>query len=161
LDDGRRVALKAFAPRWTEAFLQAVVAVQAHLCARGVPCPRPLAGPSPLPNGALVCAEDLLDDPGSPPHPYRHAQMAAAAAGPPRLVPVAAELPRAVVAPLALHPLATPVDGLYPEPHSPLFDFEATRSGAEWIDDLARVAVDARDSDRSEPVAAHTDWSAR
>ena len=65
------------------------------------------------------------------------------------------------VAPLAMHPMATPVDHLYPEPHSPLFDFEATRRGAEWIDDLASTALMARDSDETAPVVAHTDWSAR
>ncbi|HTN79731.1 MAG TPA: phosphotransferase, partial [Acidimicrobiales bacterium] len=58
LDDGRPVALKAFPPRWTEPFLGAVVAVQRHLADRGLPCPRPLAGPLPLPlSGAEVCAE--------------------------------------------------------------------------------------------------------
>ena len=109
----------------------------------------------------MVCAEEVVDDPGRPPHPFGEAELAASAAGLARLVTVAAELPRSAVAPLAMHPMATPVDGLYPEPHSPLFDFEATAAGAEWIDDLARVALVARDSDRTEPVVAHTDWSAR
>ena len=47
------------------------------------------------------------------------------------------------------------------EPHSPLFDFEASAGGAEWIDDVARLALDARDSDATPRVVAHTDWSAR
>jgi hypothetical protein len=162
LDDGRRVALKAFAPRWTEAFLRAVVAVQRHLRARGLPCPGPLAGPLPLASsGAQVCAEEVLDDPGWPGRPAGDAELMESAGGLARLVAVASELERDTVAPLAGHPLATPVDGLYPEPHSPLFDFEATRAGAEWIDELAAVAVRLRDSDASEPVVAHTDWSAR
>jgi len=76
-------------------------------------------------------------------------------------VTVAQELPHDIGAPLAFHPLATPVDGVYPEPHSPLFDFEATRGGAEWIDEIARAAIAARDSDAAAPVVAHTDWSAR
>jgi hypothetical protein len=161
LDDGRRVVLKSFPPRWTAPFLRSVVTVQRHLCDRGLPCARPLAGPAPLAAAAMVCAEEVVDDPGQPPHPFGEAELAASAAGLARLVTVAAELPRSAVAPLAMHPLATPVDGLYPEPHSPLFDFEATAAGAEWIDELARVAIVARDSDRTEPVVAHTDWSAR
>ena len=162
LDDGRRVALKAFPPRWTAPFLRSVVTVQRHLSERGLPCAWPLAGPVPLdPGRAMVCAQEVVDDPGRPPHPFGEAELAASAAGLARLVTIAAELPRSAVAPLAMHPMATPVDGLYPEPHSPLFDFEATAAGADWIDDLARVALVARDSDRTEPVVAHTDWSAR
>ena len=162
LDDGRRVALKAFPPRWKAPFLSAVVAVQRHLAARGLPCPCPLAGPAPLDeSGALVCAEGTLDDPGWPARPWGTAELVASAQGLARLVAVAAELGPDVVAPLGGHPLATPVGGLYPEPHSPLFDFEATHQGAEWIDELARVAMAARDSDQTRPVVTHTDWSAR
>jgi len=162
LDDGRRVALKTFPPRWKAPFLHAVVAVQRHLAERGLPCPSPLAGPAPLDeSGALVCAEGTLDDPGWRARPLGEAELVASACGLARLVTVAAELSPDVVAPLAGHPLATPVDGLYPEPHSPLFDFEATRQGAVWIDELARAAMEARDSDQALPVVAHTDWSAR
>ncbi|HTN78039.1 MAG TPA: hypothetical protein VMK16_00080, partial [Acidimicrobiales bacterium] len=93
--------------------------------------------------------------------PLGQAELVASAAGLARLVTVAAELAREVVAPLAGHPLATPVDGLYPEPHSPLFDFAATRAGAEWIDELATGALRVRDSDPTPRVTAHTDWSAR
>ena len=106
LDDGRRVALKAFPPRWTAPFLRGVVTVQRHLSERGLPCARPLAGPVPLdPGGAMVCAEEVVDDPGQPPHPFGEAELAASAAGLARLVTVAAELPRSAVAPLAMHPL--------------------------------------------------------
>ena len=59
------------------------------------------------------------------------------------------------------HPLDTPAEDLYGEPHSPLFDFAGTAQGAEWIDDLARRAVEVRRADDSPPVVAHTDWSAR
>jgi hypothetical protein len=162
LEDGRRVALKSFPPRWTASFLHAVVAVQAHLAERGLPCARPLARPAPLsPRDVMVCAEAVLDDPGWPPHPLGEAELVASAAGLAQLVAVAAEVARSIVGPLARHPLATPVDGLYPEPHSPLFDFDATSDGAGWIDELALIAIAARDRDRTEPVVAHTDWSAR
>jgi hypothetical protein len=66
-----------------------------------------------------------------------------------------------VVPGLAEHPLSAPHDELYPQPHSPLFDFELAASGARWIDDFARRATELRRSDMSEPVVAHTDWSAR
>ena len=162
LDDGRRVTLKAFPPRWTQEFLSAVVRVQTHLSRRGLPCPMPLFGPAVLDgSGAMACAERVLDDPGQPPHPLGEAELVASAAGLARLVAVAAELSDTDVAALAAHPMRTPAGGLYPEPHSPLFDFEATAAGAEWIDDLARAALVARDADETPPVVAHTDWSAR
>ena len=46
---------------------------------------------------------------------------------------------------------------LYPQPHSKLFDFEATAGGAEWIDDFARRAR-AADSFEAQPVQGHGDW---
>jgi hypothetical protein len=57
------------------------------------------------------------------------------------------------------HPLHRLVDGLYPVPHSPRFDFAATTAGAEWIDDRMR---DARGRLGAMPdgveVVAHGDW---
>jgi aminoglycoside phosphotransferase (APT) family kinase protein len=52
-----------------------------------------------------------------------------------------------------------PADGLWPTPHSRLFDFEATREGAEDID---RLATDARFRMRPQGrvVLGHGDWRA-
>jgi hypothetical protein len=50
---------------------------------------------------------------------------------------------------------------LYPTPHSPIFDFDATREGAAWIDEIAREARAERDSGDLPLVIAHMDWSAR
>jgi hypothetical protein len=122
----------------------------------------PVFGPAPLEGaGAMVCAEQVLDDPGRPPHRLGEAELVASAEGLAALVRVAAELPGDEVVGLAAHPMRTPEGELYPEPHSPLFDFDATAAGAEWIDDLARVALVARDGDETPLVVAHTDWSAR
>jgi Phosphotransferase enzyme family len=47
----------------------------------------------------------------------------------------------------------------YPPPHSPIFDFEATSPGADWIDDAAWTALETLDgclTDRSSLV--HNDW---
>ena len=53
------------------------------------------------------------------------------------------------------------LNGLYPRPHSPLFDFDATTIGAEWIDDLARRARDVMSLADSAPTIVHTDWRPR
>jgi hypothetical protein len=51
-----------------------------------------------------------------------------------------------------------PGDALWPKPHNALFDFEATREGAEWIDEIARAAKPLRDAPGRE-VVGHADWS--
>jgi Ser/Thr protein kinase RdoA (MazF antagonist) len=62
---------------------------------------------------------------------------------------------------LAPHPLGVPTGQQFPEPHSPIFDFEGTAAGAEWIDELARRAAAVTAADLSPDVIAHTDWAAR
>ena len=48
LEDGRRAAIKAFQPRWSLDFVDAVVTVQRHLAEHGFPCAMPVAGPAPV-----------------------------------------------------------------------------------------------------------------
>ena len=50
---------------------------------------------------------------------------------------------------------------VWPRPHNVLFDFEATAQGAEWIDDIARMALAAMRSATSRIVVGHLDWSAK
>ncbi len=160
LASGRPVVLKAYQERWGAPFLRAVQQVQRRLSHRAYPCPAPLGGPAPLRagSGSLVTAEGFVEDPGIRP-----------LAGPVDRRAAAAALARQIVlsewadaADLAGHPLAAPgASSPYPEPHSPRFDFEATGSGAEWIDDLARRAQVRRDRPTSPAVVAHCDWSAR
>jgi hypothetical protein len=122
----------------------------------------PLFGPARLDRrGALVSADDVLDDPGQPVDGLGERELVVSAQGLARLVSVAAELPRAHVEALGAHPMRTLPGAWYPVPHSPLFDFDATAPGAGWIDGLARVALAARDRDETPRVVAHTDWSAR
>ncbi|MEY2422501.1 MAG: hypothetical protein QOI95_2568 [Acidimicrobiaceae bacterium] len=155
LADGREVVLKAFQPRWTEAFLAAVQRVQSHLHLNGFPCPAPI-GASLRVAGAVVLAEHVLVDPGLT-TPTKEA-MQPSAGGLARVVELCKNQREPA---LALHPLRPPDDHVFPEPHSPLFDFAATRAGAEWIDEIAAQAAVVRDEDNSEPVIAHTDWALR
>ena len=158
LADGNRVVLKVYQSRWSERFLSAVRVVQGRLAAEAS-IAEPLLGPLPLSArlNALVTAERLLPDPG-----LRalsgDGERAASAGG------LAEQISRCVdlkVHALEDHPLRTPASGLYPEPHSPIFDFTATSPGAEWIDRLARRAAQLRGMDLTAEVAAHMDWSAR
>lgn len=154
LADGSRAVLKAHQPQSTLRFLADVQATQRSAVTSGLPGPVPIGSPTKVGRTAFT-GESFFPDPGQSPAP--------------ELLPISArELARFVTccepvhAPaLAEHPMRRTPVGLYPVPHSPLFDFAATGSGAEWIDDIATRARTVRDEARSPSVIAHTDWSLR
>jgi hypothetical protein len=49
----------------------------------------------------------------------------------------------------------------WPRPHHPMFDFAATRRGAEWIDEVAWRARAVLESGAGHPVMGHSDWSVK
>jgi hypothetical protein len=55
--------------------------------------------------------------------------------------------------------LRLPPGVLWPTPHSNIFDFETTRVGAEWIDEIALRSKDIVDMGIGELVIGHMDWS--
>ncbi len=160
LADDRDAVIKVFQTTWTETFLRTIQNVQGHLASHGFPAPRPLLAPRPLGSGRanLTLTEAWLPDPGMvvPSHP---GARRASAAGLARQIALCRGL--LGVAGLLEHPLSQPVEGLYPAPHSLLFDFEATAASAEWIDDFARRAKTQRHANQELQIAAHSDWSAR
>jgi hypothetical protein len=111
-----------------------------------------------LPIGpALALVEELLPDPGC--GSLERAMLPVSAAGLARQIRLCERLDDRG---LRSHPLESAASSsLFPEPHSPVFDFAATASGAEWIDAVAVRAKAARDTGRDAAVIAHTDWSAR
>jgi len=159
LANGERIVLKAYQARWPKAFLDAVATVQRHLASLGFCCATPRLAAQPLPGRPnLIVTESWLDDPGMVPAHGRAAQRISAT-GLARQIELCREL--GDVAGLGAHPQQELVDGLYPEPHSPLFDFRATSDGAEWIDQMARRAAVRRSADDGPKVIAHSDWCAR
>ena len=161
LDTGEDVVLKAYQERWRAPFLGAVQAVQAHAADGGLPCARPRLAPTQLPGRRnLAVVESWWPDPGM--RATRSVgSRRVSAEGLARQIRICSSLPDGVRAALADHPLRAVAGRLYPEPHSPLFDFESTKDGAAWIDDVARQAASLREGDSTPPVVAHTDWSAR
>lgn len=160
LEDGADVVIKAYQKRWSESFLAAVQNGEERAADGGIPCPRPLAAPTPIRAGRpnLAVVESWLPDPGMRPGGSAAAR-GVSARGLARQVALCVGLrgPDRLLS----HPLSSRDSQLYPEPHSPLFDFESTAAGAAWIDELARRAASLRAQDESAPVVAHTDWSAR
>ncbi len=155
LEDGRRIVVKAYQARWGSRFLSAVGRVQERLNEARFPCPCPIIGPG-LAGPALATAEELLPDPGM--RTFGASEMAPSARGLARQV----SLCRGISEPdLGYHPLGTSTGGLYPKPHSPIFDFSLRTDEAKWIDQLATAAKAARAADDTPPTVVHTDWSAR
>ena len=155
LTDGRRVLVKAHPLERSSAFLQAAHRVQAHVSAQGFPAPRPLAEPGPLPPG-LATAEEWVDD-GAPADAHRPEIRRALAAALARLI----ELGEPFRGEAALAEGFSILRGarLPPAPHSPIFDFDATSAGAEWIDALAAEARARLLTSPGRLVVGHGDWS--
>ena len=153
LEDGRSVVVRAYQRSASSSFIEGVVRAQDRLASAGFPCARPLSGPVVV-DGILGRVESLLPDPG--PRRFEPGEMNESARGLARVVSLAATVDPAG---LDRHPMALPDTQLYPSPHSPLFDFDATASGAEWIDEIASAARRAMTD--VTPVIAHGDWSAR
>jgi hypothetical protein len=157
LADGRRVVVKAHRPEVPAAYLAGSTHVQAELASRGFPAPLPLAGPLPLGRG-LATIEELVDEGErrDAHDPRIRDELARTLA---RLVTAARDLvgTPGLRAGLLSQPGSTP---LWPVPHSRIFDFDATRDGVEWIDDLA-VRARAQLGAPGEPVVGHVDWSVK
>jgi hypothetical protein len=152
LRDGSRVALKVQAQPEQGERLEAVQRVQAHLVERGFPSPRPLGV-----RDGRATLEEWRDD-----GVYLDAHEPAV-----RKV-VAEHLAELFRLTKELQPLAgmvqyvePPDPPLWPRPHNVLFDFEATASGAEWIDEIARAAKAVRNKQVGQLVIGHGDWTVK
>jgi len=156
LADGSKVVVKAYPTSRTDAALRSMQAVQRAGRDGGVPLPEPCADPRPL--GASLATADLALLDGRHPNLRRSPDRGAAARGFVDLLHRLRHVPADVAA--ARPPSERSVPTLYPAPHSPRFDFDATRRGAEWIDDLARDAKARISTLDVPPVLAHMDWRA-
>lgn len=156
LADGRRIVVKVHARRVAERFLRGVQRVQEELARGGFPAPAPVAAPVAVGTG-LATAETLLDrgERADPRNPEVRRAMAAGLAG---LVARCRSLP--VQDDLRLNAMRVDPGRLWPVPHDPRFDFEATAAGAEWIDGRAAEARRVLAAAGGKPVIGHADWRA-
>lgn len=158
LADGREVVVKAHQPREPPAYLEAVHTVCCHLAESGFPCPRPLLGPRPLGLGYGTVEELRTDGEWADAHdPAVRRRMV-------ELLANLIDLGRHHVGVPGLRPgLLSRVEpgSIWPRPHSAIFDFEATATGAEWIDELAVRARSTLRKQAGERVVGHVDWSVK
>ena len=155
LANGRRVVVKVHPPATSSRYLRAMQSAQRQLVSDRFPCPAPLAGPAPIGCGVAV-VESLLDHGEWADAHDRAVRRAMADA----LATLVRRLRSFVgLDSLRRGPMTVREGRLWPRPHSPRFDFEATSAGAEWIDAAAararRVLETAPSGDW---VVGHTDW---
>jgi len=146
--DGRRVAIKVNKLFRDPAYFAEVQRLQEALVAAGFPAPQPVRREGTVTVDAWLDVGSLRDA-------HEPAVRTAMATTLARFVALATAT--------RLRPrreFLRPAGALWPKPHNVLFDFEATASGAEWIDELGRAALAGRDSAGAE-VVGHTDWSAK
>lgn len=162
LEDDRRIVIKARPPAATnpdmildKAAITSIYRVTSWLFSHGYPCPEPMLGPHPLGRGNATV--EMYAEPGSPTDGFDPVTRKSLAAGLAQLLNILRSLP----ADIDVARLSPAFRGkvLFPQPHSKLFDFERTASGAEWIDEYARRAR-LLDTYTVPPILGHTDWRA-
>lgn len=159
LVDDRRVVLKVHQPSCSLDFLLAVVRVQHFLIDHGYPCPKPFLDPRPLAYG-IATTEEFVDDGvyHQAYDPTIRRTMAEMLAWLIQLTRTPGAIPGVQLAPFDKR---LPAGVIWPTPHSKLFDFEATATGAEWIDEIARQAQEIRLRGAGQLVLGHTDWGVK
>ena len=154
--DGRRVVVKVHQDSRSLDFLQAVVRIQCYLFSHGYPCTKPLLDPRPLAHG-IATTEELVDEGEylQAFDPWVRRSMALMLARLIQLTRKPEAIPGVQTASLDFR---LPAGVIWPTPHSKLFDFEATSTGAEWIDEIARQAQEIKLQGAGQLVLGHTDW---
>ncbi|HEY0011747.1 MAG TPA: phosphotransferase [Allosphingosinicella sp.] len=152
---GARMVIKAHQPSRTLASLRTVADVQRALALGGFVCPSPIGEPVRVGDRGFATFEAYFPDPGQ--YTITQDMLPVSAAG---LADLALRLKRLAPPGDSLGAPQPSAGSLYPPPHSPLFDFEGTSAGAEWIDLVAAQARRVIDRDGNAPVVLHGDWSA-
>jgi hypothetical protein len=158
LENGRDLFIKVRPPAETNPYLpydrqslETIVSVMTWLASQSYPCPTPTLGPVPLGKG-LATVEEFLER-GEYGNGFDAECRNQIASGFAELIERLRTFPGDVSCLKHFRRGA----GLYPQPHSKIFDFEKTAGGAEWIDDFARRARQA-ELHEGPLMLGHADW---
>lgn len=156
-NSGRRCLLKVFLPGSDVDELQRQARFQAWLSAHSFPCPLMLHEPA-VHESHIYVIEGYLDL-GDRADGHRSLDRKLLASELARLIDLGKHYPHQNELPL--HALQGLSYGPWPQPHNVLFDFEATRQGAEWIDAIGSRYKPILDSCNEALVIGHMDWGAK
>ena len=154
--DGRRIVIKAHQPDWECRRLEEIARLQSTVARETGLAPDVLCMPTPLGSG-LATVEEYVDR-GSIRNGHDPAVRRALAHSLHLIVERLAASAATSALPSSLL-TSTPANGLWPRPHSKLFDFDATHAGAGYIDEVA-AAARAQMIPAGREVIGHTDWRA-
>ncbi len=155
LDDGRAVVVKVQRSRRSPASFGVMLDIRRHLAREGFPCPEPLG--DVITEGDRITTFEELVERGARADAHDPRIRRALAASLARVV----DLTRPFVGTTPLGGAwftAIPDGRLWPRPHTPLVDFEATAEGAGWIDEIAARARAVRGEAAGKRVLGHFDW---
>jgi hypothetical protein len=150
------IFVKAWPKRTDRQGLSAQIAVQRAMAADGYPAPAVLTDLSALGPAAAVAMSYNRD--GEPTDARIYAVCRHMARGLARFITKADSLRDTPGLPCRRLPYG---EAVWPPPHNALFDFAATREGAEWIDLVAKDALAVMRSARSRIIVGHHDWSSK
>lgn len=159
LVDGRRVVVKVHQSFRSLDFLQAVVCVQRYLLGHGYPCTTPLLDPKPLALG-IATTEEFVDE-----GVYHQANDPTIRRSMAEMLAWLIQLTRKPEAISGVQPsyldFRLPDGAIWPTPHSKLFNFEATATGADWIDEIALQTQEIKLHGAGQLVIGHADWGVK
>ena len=158
LTDGREIVIKSRPPihvnpdlKHDRQSLDLICSVMRWLRAQDYPCPSVLLGPTPIGKGLATVEEYFA--PGDYGDAFVPACRRAIARGFAELI----ALLRTYDGTVSSLQHFQRGSALYPQPHGKIFNFEATATGAEWIDEFARRARDTETHDGARALG-HADW---
>ena len=154
--EGSLLFVKAWPGSVEVTSLSAQLAVQDAMAARGYPAPAVLTKLSPLGPCWVVTMAYKAD--GVPTDVRTVGVRRNMAWGLARFIAVAADCRDMPNLPRRQLPVG---QSIWPTPHNILLDFDTTRRGAEWIDEIARAALVSMRNAKSRIVVGHHDWSAK
>jgi hypothetical protein len=156
LPDGSKRFIKVWGDRADPRALAAQAELQRRMAAGGYPSPAVLSSVTPLGPGWAVAMQ--YDRSGVATDTRLEGVARLMAFGLAQLIREASAFSDLTNLPTRVLPRE---GAIWPTPHNVLFDFEKTRAGAEWIDDIARNALDTMRRAGSSLVVGHHDWSAK
>lgn len=155
--DDRKCILKVFSPDAVIAVLKAQSEFQQYLHQHAYPCPPVLVAPT-RGEGIVFAVEGFLGD-GRRANGHLKEDRKLLATALAELIALGKQYPKQDAFPQLL--LRTVEGSPWLKPHNILFDFPATKAGAEWIDDVGRRYRHVIEAPQEPLVIGHIDWGAK